>query len=61
MSHDFDRDVKKTGRRKALAFFGTRLLAALLIIYFAIAAYGHLTCARYSTCSCNDCDCVSQP
>jgi len=38
---DFDREVNRIGRRKALAFFAKRLLIALAILYFAIAAYGH--------------------
>ena len=38
--NDFDTRVNEIGRRKAIAFFAKRLGAAVVILYFAIAAYG---------------------
>lgn len=37
---DFDREVHRIGRRRALAFFAKRLFWSAVILYFAIAAYG---------------------
>lgn len=51
---DFDREVNKIGRRRALAFFGKRLLVGAVILYFAIAAYGRFH-AKPATCACDDC------
>lgn len=38
--NEFDRRVRRIGRRKALAFFAKRLLLIAVVLYFAIAAYG---------------------
>ena len=40
VSDEFTRRVNKIGRRKALLFFGKRLLLIATVLYFAIAAYG---------------------
>lgn len=37
---ELGRRVNAIGRRRAIAFFAKRIGAGLVIIYFAIAAYG---------------------
>jgi hypothetical protein len=37
---DFDREVSRIGRRKAISFFAWRLFWILFAIYMAVAAYG---------------------
>ena len=36
----FDARVNRMGRRRAVAFFAKRIGLALIVLYFAIAAYG---------------------
>jgi hypothetical protein len=59
---DFDREVNKIGRRKALAFFAKWLVVIGVLLYAGIAAHRyyveHHPDPRDSFCSCDDCDCL---
>jgi hypothetical protein len=62
---EFDKRVNSIGCRHAIAFFARRLLAIAVILYFAIAAYGHYSKnaanekAREQSCPCDECDCAA--
>lgn len=40
MSNEFDREVNKIGRKKAIRFFAWRFMWIAFAIYMAIALYG---------------------
>lgn len=39
---EFDNRVNRIGRRRATAFFAKRIGLALVVLYFAVAAYGRM-------------------